>query len=84
MNLNSDNNYNFLSTIPTDSYVPTSPYTQFNITVTLTMMTKNSLSGYLSNSNTLIFLSLNSQSLLSKFDGIKQLFYAPSLHTEFN
>ncbi len=45
---------------------------------------ESSLSTYPPNSNTPIFLSLNSQSLLSKFESIKQLFSALSslnIHT---
>ena len=73
--LNSNNSYNFLCTVPTDSDVP-SPYTQFNISSDY--HDESSLSNYLSSSNTPIFLSLNTQSLLSKFEGIKQLFSALS------
>jgi hypothetical protein len=75
INLNSNNSFNFLNILPTDSDIP-SPYTQFSINSDY--HDESSLSNYLSNSNTPIFLSLNTQSLLSKFDSIKQLFSALS------
>jgi hypothetical protein len=74
INLNSNNSFNFLNNLPTDSDIP-SPYTQFNINSDY--HDECSQSNYLSNSNTPIFLSLT-QSLLSKFESIKQLFSALS------
>lgn len=68
--MNSNVLYNFLPPLPTDTDIP-SPYAEFNIQSAY--YDEQSLIHSFANSRQPLFLSLNTQSLLSKHENIKTL-----------